>query len=106
MTKPDFKCPFEDQAIPKFINGDAPWPARMLVWMVTKFGLTAIILLFVLAVWAGYVPSPITESRAILGKLEASDRVHVVILRAICRHTAVSDFQRKDCDEAMESSAK
>lgn len=74
-------------------NGLAPWMKAVAV-----IGVPAAIAFFLLAMLAGLIPSPITETAAMMRRHEANGEVQTRLLRAICRQGAKTDFAMAECE--------
>jgi hypothetical protein len=90
------------------LNG-APWYVKIVLYVLSYFGFPVVLVLIFLMVFAGYIPSPLTEVhkmvtdhstdyrrdiREVLDYVKASTKVQ----RQMCRNTASSVAERAACD--------
>ena len=70
------------------------------VWVkaVATVGVPAAIAFFLLAMMAGLVASPITETLAMMKRHETTGETQARLLRAICRQGAKTDFSLAECE--------
>lgn len=87
---------------------DAPWWARALIIAIFYLGLPTVLVVILLGMGVGWVPSPITETHQIITSLRenlAQHRIeHVRMLRLldhICRQTAYTSPQMAECNRLM-----
>lgn len=66
--------------------------------MVLAVGVVPAITFFLLGVLTGLVPSPITETAAMMRRHEANGETQTRLLRAICRQGAKTDFSAAECE--------
>ena len=103
--------------IPPWLSGDTPWWARLLIYVTCWLGPTVVVAGVFLAMWAGWVASPITENNKMLheirgtlsrsieemrgevGRSHSSDENSLRVLLLICRNTAKDSQQAGRCDD-------
>lgn len=61
-------------------------------------GVPAVISFLLLAMFAGILRSPVTETHALIRHHVRSDDVQIRLLRVICRQLAKSDWAMAQCD--------
>lgn len=102
--------PLYTPAIPN--SNGAPWYVRPLLYFLTYVGLPGVMALFLLLMFSGWIPSPILSTAAGVAELKTLLDTHAVatkeinealkidtkLLRAICRNTAKTDYDRVACD--------
>ena len=78
---------------------------RTVAYLVGVLGFPIIVALFLLAQTGGLIASPLTETRAAVADVRAGLAAHLIqeehrtrLLRAICRHTARTELERRECD--------
>ena len=102
---------------PTLFNTDAPWWAKELRQYILWFGPTVVVAMVFLAMWAGWIPSPITENQKTLARVEAkldgavndmksevksskwSDESMIRLQLQTCRNTSKSEAQMLKCDD-------
>ncbi len=102
---------------PPWLADDAPWWARLLIYVICWLGPTVVVAGVFLAMWAGWVPSPITENNRMLHEIQGtlnrsiedtksetsrshtSDENSLRVLLLICRNTARDSQQAARCDD-------
>lgn len=105
-----------DPMMTPWLNPDAPWWAQMGLVILFWLGPAALVAAVFLAMWTGWLPSPITKNGETLVRVESKldtavarmgDEVrnshlndeHVVrLLLATCRNVAKSDTERMNCE--------
>lgn len=99
------------------LDTTTPWWGKFLVQIIFWFGPSIVVAAVFMSMWTGWLPSPITQNREILirveNKLDASimtmtnkvasldfrDESMLRILLVICRNSANSVIQRIQCDD-------
>jgi hypothetical protein len=99
-----------------WLNDNAPWWAQMGILVLGWLGPAAIVAGIFLAMWTGWLPSPITDNNKILTRVEhkldaavlrmtdevrssgMKDEQVVRLLLATCRNVSRSDIDRSQCD--------
>jgi hypothetical protein len=89
--------------------------AKLAEMILTKYGPLGLVLIVFLGMWTGWIPSPITESRALLIKIDdaqsklisvlagelqrsrASDERLVQVFRMICVRVSKTESQTEEC---------
>ncbi len=71
-----------------------------LIWMkvATTVGVPAAIAFFLLAMLAGIIPSPISETAAMMHQHKENGEIQTRLLRQICRQGAKSDSALIECE--------
>lgn len=75
------------------VNGPLFWAK-----LVLAVGVVPTITFFLLGVLTGLVPSPITETAAMMKRHEQNGETQTRLLRAICRQGAKTDFSMAECE--------
>jgi len=99
------------------LNGDTPWWARIGLIVLFWLGPAAIVAAIFLAMWTGWLPSPITRNSEALARIEQkldgavarmmdevrsshlTDEYMMRIALQTCRNVARSDMDRARCDD-------
>jgi len=99
------------------VNGATPWWAKLTVQICFWFGPTVVVAAVFIGMWTGWLPSPITDSRNALTRLEtkldgaifsmhnrmnttvAREENQLRVLLTICRNVASTDIQKAQCDD-------
>lgn len=95
------------------LNGDTPWWARLIVIVLFYFGVPTLIVGVLLAMGAGWIPSPITSTHQIAQDLRSHmaaaikrDEKMTRFLGLICRNTAYTEAQRAECERIVQTDVK
>ncbi len=93
----------------------APWMAKLAEMILSKYGPLGLVLIMFLAMWAGWIASPITETRTLveqqskmletaLGRMTTEvDKSHisddklVLMFRMICARVSKTEQQTNEC---------
>lgn len=104
-----------DMSIP-ILAGDMPWAARVALFVLFWLGPGLIVAAIFLAMWTGWISSPITENRSALIRIEAklnsaidsmqqeviesqrNDEYVVRLLLVTCRNISRTEVDRQQCD--------
>lgn len=97
------------------LGPSAPWMAKLAEMILTKYGPLGLVLIVFIGMWTGWLPSPITENRALLVKIDnamsqsiiaiteevrrghASDDRLVQVFRMICVRVSKTESQTEEC---------
>ena len=98
------------------LNSNLPWPVQVALFLLFWLGPCVIVAGVFMAMWAGWIPSPITQTRDTvalinnkfddamgrMGKEVQNNRVTdeqvVRLLWATCRNVSRTDVERVQCD--------
>jgi len=101
-TKP-IRKPSDPVAMPP-LDG-APWYVKLGIWLLVWFGFPVFMCVFFLMLIVGYIPSPMTETKALMAdhirdmqRVMAYVDTSTRISRQICRNTASNPVERGECD--------
>lgn len=105
-----------DNLLMPWLTLDVPWHVRVGLIILFWLGPSLIMAAFFLAMWAGWLPSPITDNNRILVRLEGKVDTAIVdmkrevnysrehaeqmirLLLATCRNVARNDIDRLQCE--------
>jgi hypothetical protein len=102
-----------ESRIAGWLNGDAPWWARLLIFAIANILFPIVIVATFMAQDTGYLPSVSRSTNATVLLMERqiaesrlSDKAACHLLVAICRNTAANEAQRTECNRLMENSIR
>ena len=79
----------------------APWWFRALIFVLFTFLGPSILATFLLLAAFGMINSPVTQTHALVERLQRSKSRHSRMLRLLCRRTAKTEAHLTECDQAM-----
>lgn len=95
------------------LNGDTPWWARLLVIVLFYFGVPTLLVGVLLAMGAGWIPSPITDTHKLAADLKEQieqtkkrDEKMTRFLGLICRNTAYTQVQQAECERIVQTDVR